>query len=100
MLPTGVFLQELQEPSIFKALAKANKEDKSSYETPPAIESMPEPPEVMEIHSDWHTPLMIYLRIGGLPEDKNEHKQLCRRAGHYTLLSDELFWRSVNDTLM
>jgi hypothetical protein len=23
-----------------------------------------------EIHLDWGTPFMIYLRIGGLPEDK------------------------------
>jgi hypothetical protein len=31
----------------------------------------------MEIHLDWHTPFMIYFRIGGLSEGKVEHEQLC-----------------------
>jgi hypothetical protein len=53
----------------------------------------------MEIHSDWRTPFMIYLRIGGLPEDKVEHERLCHRAGQYTLVNDEL-QQGVNDTLM
>jgi hypothetical protein len=35
MVPTGVFLQELHEPSISKALAKATKVAQSSQETPP-----------------------------------------------------------------
>jgi hypothetical protein len=35
MVPTWVFLQELHEPSISKALAKAPKAAKSSQETPP-----------------------------------------------------------------
>jgi hypothetical protein len=43
---------------------------------------------------------MIYLWIGGLSEDKDEHKWLHCWAGHYTLVNDELFWRSANDTLM
>jgi hypothetical protein len=74
MVPTGVFLQELHEPSISKALAKASKVDESSQETQPPSESITESPEVMEIHSDWHTPFMIYFRIGGLPEDKVERE--------------------------
>jgi ribonuclease HI len=51
MVPTRVILQELHEPSISKALAKATKAVKSSQETPPS-ESITESPEVMEIHSD------------------------------------------------
>jgi hypothetical protein len=43
---------------------------------------------------------MTYLKTWGLPEDKDEHERLCRRAGHYTLLNDELFWQSANNTLM
>jgi hypothetical protein len=43
---------------------------------------------------------MIYLRIGGLPEDKDKHKQLCHRARHYMLINDELFRGSANGTLM
>jgi hypothetical protein len=50
MVPTGVFLQELHEPSILKALAKATKVAESSQETPPPNEGIIESPEVMEIH--------------------------------------------------
>jgi hypothetical protein len=52
MVPTGVFLQELHEPTISKALAKANKVVESSQETPPPPDSITVSPEVMEIHSD------------------------------------------------
>jgi hypothetical protein len=63
MVPTRVFLQELHEPSISKALTKATKAAESSQETPPLSENITKSPDVMEIHSDWHTPFMIYLRI-------------------------------------
>jgi hypothetical protein len=84
-------LQELHEPSISKALAKASKAAESSQETPPSVESIPESPKVMKIHSDWRTLFMIYLRTVALPEDKDERERLHRRARHYTLLNDELF---------
>jgi hypothetical protein len=99
-IPTGDFLQELHEPSISKALAKATNAAESSQETPPLSENINESPEVMEIHSDWHTPFMIYLRTGGLRENKVEHERLHYRARQYTLVNDELFRRGVNDTLM
>jgi hypothetical protein len=54
----------------------------------------------MEIHSDWQTLFMIYLRTGGLPEDKVDHERLHDRAGQHTLVNDELFWRGANGTLM
>jgi hypothetical protein len=54
----------------------------------------------MEIHLDWRTPFMIYLRTGGLPEDKVECERLRRQAGQYTLVNDEMYWRGTNDTLM
>jgi hypothetical protein len=38
MVPTVVFLQELHEPSISKALAKATQMAESSQETPPPSE--------------------------------------------------------------
>jgi hypothetical protein len=72
MVPPWVFMHELHELSITKVLAKASKAVESSQETSLPIESISESPEVMEIHSDWHTPFMIYLRIGGLPEHKDE----------------------------
>jgi hypothetical protein len=51
-VPTRVFLQELHEPTISKALAKDNKVAESSQETPPPQDSITESPEVMKIHSD------------------------------------------------
>jgi hypothetical protein len=89
--PLGVFMQEFHESSITKALAKAGKVAESSQETLPPIESISESPEVMEIHLDWHTPFIIYLRTRGLLEDKVKCEHLRHWAGHYTLLNDELF---------
>jgi hypothetical protein len=74
MVPLGVFIQELHEPSIAEALAKASKATKSSQEIPPLSKSISESPEVMEIHSYWCIPFMIYLRIEGLAEDKDERE--------------------------
>jgi ribonuclease HI len=91
MVPTWVFLQELYESSISKALAKATKAAESSQETPPPCESIIETPEIMEIHFDWRTPFMTFLSTGGLPEDMVDRKRLHRRAGQYTLVNDELF---------
>jgi ribonuclease HI len=91
MVLIGVFLQELHEPTISKAVAKANKAAKSSQETLPPPRCITESLEVMKIHSDWRTPFMIYLRTRGLPEDKVECEQLRQQAGHYTLVNDEIY---------
>jgi hypothetical protein len=66
MVPIGIFMQELHEPSITKALAKASKAAESSQETAPPCESISETPKVMEIQSDWRTPFIIYLRCNTL----------------------------------
>jgi hypothetical protein len=42
----------------------------------------------------------IYLRTGGLPEDKADREPLCHRAEQYTLVNDELFRRGANGTVM
>jgi hypothetical protein len=62
MVPIGVFLQELHEPSISKALHKATKTTETSQKTPPPSENIIESPEVMEIQLDLHTLFMIYVR--------------------------------------
>jgi hypothetical protein len=100
MVPTRVFLQELHEPSISKALAKATKVAESSQETPPPCESITKTHEVMEIHSDWRTPFMTFLRTGGLPEDKVDCERLRHWVGQYTLVNDELFQRGADGILM
>jgi hypothetical protein len=92
MVPTWVFLQELHELSISKALEKAIKAAKSSQEAPPSTKSITESSEVMEIHLDWRTLFIVYLRTGSLLEDKVDRERLLHRAGHYTLVNDELFW--------
>jgi hypothetical protein len=84
-------MQEFHEPSISKALAKANKVVESSQETTPPTESISESLGVMEVHSYWHTSFMIYLKTWGLPNDKDECERLRHLAGHYTLVNDELF---------
>jgi hypothetical protein len=52
MVFTGVFLRKLHEPTISKALAKANKAAETSQVTLPSLNSITESPEVMEIHLD------------------------------------------------
>jgi hypothetical protein len=54
----------------------------------------------MEIHSDYRTMFIIYLRIGVLPENKDECERLHRRARQYTLVNDELYRRGAKGTLM
>jgi hypothetical protein len=58
-------LQKLHEPTISKALAKANKAAESSQKTLPPPDSITESLEIMKIHLDWHIPFRIYLRMGG-----------------------------------
>jgi hypothetical protein len=77
MVPTGVFLQELHEPSISKALAMATKAVESSQKTPPPNENITESLKVMEIHSDWRTPFMIYLRTGGLVREQGRARMIA-----------------------
>jgi hypothetical protein len=38
------------------------------------IVSTSESPKVMEIYSNWCTSFMIYIRIGGLLEDKDKRE--------------------------
>jgi hypothetical protein len=91
MVPMRVFLQELHQPTISKALAWASKASESPKEALPPTNSITESHKIMEIDSDWHTPFMIYLRSGGLPEDRVECGRLHRWAGQYTLVNDELY---------
>jgi hypothetical protein len=46
MVPTGVFLLKLHEPTISKALAKASKASESSQESPPLPDGITESPKV------------------------------------------------------
>jgi hypothetical protein len=70
--PPGVFMKEFHEPSINKALSKANKAVESSQETTPPAKGSFESPDVMADHSNWRTTFMIYLRTGGFPDNKDK----------------------------
>jgi hypothetical protein len=89
MVPTGVFLQKLHEPTISNALAKANKAVESSEETPPPPNNITESPEVMEIHSDWRTPFMIYLKTGACQRTKSNANDCVDGLGstHWSMTS-------------
>jgi hypothetical protein len=100
MVPPGSFMQELHEPSITKALAKASRTVESSQGTMSPVESISESPKDMKIYSDWHTSFMIRLKTGDLLEDKDERELLRCQARVYTLVNNELFWQSTNGTLI
>jgi hypothetical protein len=50
VVPLGIFMQELLEPSITKALAKASKVTESFQEATSLVKSISESPKVMEVH--------------------------------------------------
>jgi hypothetical protein len=87
----GVFMQELHESSINMVLSKASNAAKLIESTALPSDDNPESSDFMTIHLDWRTPFMNYLKIGGLPEDKDEREGLRQQAGHYTLADGELF---------
>jgi hypothetical protein len=75
-VPQRVFMQEHHEPSIVQAMSKASKVVESSQKTTSPVEDKYESPDVMTVHSNWCTPFMIYLKIGGLPDDKDERERV------------------------
>jgi hypothetical protein len=77
MVPAGVFLQELHDLTISKAFGKVNKATESSQKITPPPDSITESPEVMEIHSDWCTLFMVYLRIGGLARRQDQMQMIA-----------------------
>jgi hypothetical protein len=61
-----------------------------------STDDKPDSSDVMLVDSNWCTPFMIYLKIGGFPEDKVKRERLRRRAANYTIVREEVFWRSAN----
>jgi hypothetical protein len=96
MVPPGVFMQELHEPSINKAISKSNKTVESIDGTAAPADDKSNSSDIMMVDSDWRTPFMIYLKTGGFPEDKDERERLRQWAVHYTLVGEKLFRRSAN----
>jgi hypothetical protein len=86
-----VFMQKLDESSINKALSKASKVAEFSDYTTTPTDDKSDSSVIMMLHSNWRTVFMIYLKVGGLPGDKDEREGLRRWVGHYTMVGDELF---------
>jgi hypothetical protein len=66
MIPQGVLMQELQEPSISKVLSKAIKSVESFVGTTSLADDKPKSSDAMMVYSDWRTQFMIYHKTGGL----------------------------------
>jgi hypothetical protein len=71
-------MQELYEPSISRALSKASKAVESIEDATQPTDDKHVSSDVMTVYSDWRTSFMIYLKIGRLPEDKDEREILRR----------------------
>jgi ribonuclease HI len=84
-------LSQLHETSISTTLSKANRGAKSVDHTVMSVDDKPDSSNIMLVDSNWRTPFMTYLKIGGLQEDKVEKERLRQRAVHYTLVGEELF---------
>ena len=50
-------------------------------------------PEVQQIEGEenWMTPIIVYLKDGRLPEDKDETRKLRIRAAKYVLIDEVLY---------
>jgi hypothetical protein len=88
-MPLGVFMQELHEPSISQTLSKAIKATESIDSTTTPADDKSDSSDIMMVQ---RMLFMIYIKTGGLLKNKNERERLRRRAGHYTLIGEELFW--------
>ena len=87
MVPTGVFVQQLHQPTI-------------SEEAPePATKSIKA--EVFMINPDWTTPYLNYLLRDELPEDRAEAERITRRNRRYVVVGgEELYHRGASGILM
>ena len=55
-------------------------------------------PEVQQIEGEenWMTPIVIYLKDGRLPEDKDEARKLMIKAAKYVLIDEVLYKRGFS----
>jgi ribonuclease HI len=88
-VPVGVFVHELQAPSI---------SEPAPTTTDPA--HSPAGQEVMMINVDWRQPFIDYIREKKVPTDKNLAEQLIRRAKSYVLVGDKLYRRGTTSGVL
>jgi hypothetical protein len=88
-VPAGVFVHELQAPSIPEP-------------TPMTTNPAPSPAgqEVMMIGVDWRQPFIDYIHEQKVPTNKNLAEQLVRRAKSYVLVGDKLYRRGTSSGVL
>lgn len=82
-VPKGVFLEQLQKPSIVEELEMHPIETAS-----------------LEYEDTWMTPIYMYLQTGSVPDDDLEADRLSRKAKMYTLVEGVLYKRGTQGVLM
>ena len=56
--------------------------------------------ELIEEKTTWMPPIMAYLSIGTLPEDRNEARRLMYQLPRYTMLDNKLYRRGFSMPLL
>jgi ribonuclease HI len=88
-VPVGVFVHELQAPSISEPAP-----------TTTDLAHSPAGQEVLMINVDWRQPFIDYIREKKVPTDKNLAEQLIRRAKSYVLVGDKLYRRGTTSGVL
>jgi ribonuclease HI len=88
-VPVGVFVHELQAPSISEPAP-----------TTTDLAHSPAGQEVLMINVDWRQPFIDYIREKKVPTDKNLAEQLIRRAKSYILVGDKLYRRGTTSRVL
>ena len=85
-IPTGVFVQQLHQPSIREEPADQAEEQPTAA--------------VFSITPEWTAPYLNYLLNDEPPEDRAEAKRIARHSRHYTVVNNELYRKSPSGVLM
>jgi hypothetical protein len=82
-VPPGVFVQEVQQPSITAGHAKeCNVVDQAKTDP-----------------NDWREPIIKYIK-NDEPDDKSAVERIARQSAHYTIVGGLLYRRGATGVLM
>ena len=88
-VPAGVFIQDLQTPSI--------KQEQAVHESSPAEQLVL---LILAPSSDWREPFIKYLTTADVPTDKTEMEHLIHRSKHYVLVDGKLMRKNAKEELL
>jgi ribonuclease HI/transposase InsO family protein len=83
-VPPGVFIQEVQQPSITTGPGEECK----------AIEQVEPDP------NDWRSPIIKYIKNEEEPDEKATAERIARQSAHYSIIGDELYKRGAAGVFM